>query len=204
MFLLLVRPSFPLHHRATLIGFSGPQEILGVLGIIGSISAVLPVFLIAAVFITLIYWGAFYSCYSQDFVRSDALRAGIGYVYLASSRELKRHGQFRLSPVQRVGTDGVRTDSVTKSFVVTLTDSDDQQLIEAFLQTHLWTFRRVAERSCPSLRLCFDWTRHLTFKLISGDHSRLRRLGPLHQAGLLPDQHQQPTVRSPSPPHMPH
>ncbi|KAL8281440.1 hypothetical protein RQP46_006124 [Phenoliferia psychrophenolica] len=55
-------------------------EVLGVIGIIGSISAVLPAFLIAAVFITLIYWG-------------------IGYIYLASSRELKRHDSVSKSPI---------------------------------------------------------------------------------------------------------
>ncbi|KAK4703719.1 hypothetical protein P7C70_g2503, partial [Phenoliferia sp. Uapishka_3] len=55
-------------------------EILGVIGIIGSISAVLPAFLGAAAIITLSYWA-------------------IGYVYLASSRELKRHESVTKSPI---------------------------------------------------------------------------------------------------------
>ncbi|KAL8276389.1 hypothetical protein RQP46_011187 [Phenoliferia psychrophenolica] len=55
-------------------------QILGVMGIIGSISAVLPAFLFAALIITLVYWG-------------------IGFVYLASSRELKRHDSVSKSPI---------------------------------------------------------------------------------------------------------
>lgn len=55
-------------------------EVLGVIGIIGTISAVLPSFLIAAVFIVLIYWG-------------------IGYIYISSSRELKRSESVTKSPI---------------------------------------------------------------------------------------------------------
>lgn len=51
-------------------------EVLGVMAIIITIAAVLPAFLIAAFFITLAYWL-------------------IGYIYLASSRELKRTGRRR-------------------------------------------------------------------------------------------------------------
>lgn len=55
-------------------------EFLGVVGIIGSISAVLPAFLFAAVVITAVYFG-------------------IGYIYLASSRELKRSESVSRSPI---------------------------------------------------------------------------------------------------------
>ena len=55
-------------------------EVLGVVGIIGTISAVLPSFLIAAFFIILIY-------------------SAIGYVYIASSRELKRSESVTKSPI---------------------------------------------------------------------------------------------------------
>ena len=57
MFLLLVGPTHQLMMHSLIICHR--QEILGVIGIIGSISAVLPAFLIAAVFITLVYWGEF-------------------------------------------------------------------------------------------------------------------------------------------------
>lgn len=55
-------------------------ELFGVIGIIGTISAVLPVFLFAAVIITAVY-------------------LAIGYVYLASSRELKRFESVTKSPI---------------------------------------------------------------------------------------------------------
>ena len=50
------------------------------IAIIGTISAVLPLFLIAAFFITLTYWA-------------------IGVIYLASSRELKRSDSVTKSPI---------------------------------------------------------------------------------------------------------
>lgn len=56
-------------------GLSRAQEILSVIGIIGTISTVLPAFLIAAVVITLVYWV-------------------MGIIYIASSRELKRSGTY--------------------------------------------------------------------------------------------------------------
>ncbi|KAM0753978.1 hypothetical protein T439DRAFT_342117 [Meredithblackwellia eburnea MCA 4105] len=55
-------------------------EIMSVAGIIGTISVALPAFLIAAVFIVLAYWL-------------------IGYIYISSSRELKRSESVTRSPI---------------------------------------------------------------------------------------------------------
>lgn len=57
-------------------------EILAVIAIIGTISSVLPAFLFFAVLIALTYWA-------------------IGYIYLASSRELKRSGESRFQVLTR-------------------------------------------------------------------------------------------------------
>lgn len=55
-------------------------ECLSVIAIIGTISSVLPIFLTFALFIVLCYWA-------------------IGYIYLASSRELKRSDSVTKSPI---------------------------------------------------------------------------------------------------------
>ena len=66
------------------------------IGIIGTISTVLPAFLGAALIITLVYWG-------------------MGYIYIASSRELKRSGTSYCIPARSTSDAPPSAESVTKS-----------------------------------------------------------------------------------------
>lgn len=72
-------------------------ELFGVIGIIGTISVVLPSFLIAGVIITIVY-------------------LAIGFVYLASSRELKRFESLTKSPIIQLFGETLHGVSTIRSY----------------------------------------------------------------------------------------